>query len=241
MPAGLCLNFDDAWDVARLPMPVIDVRAWGPLLRYTAPDALYRRALAQFHPHLQDAPFVLYGSGDFHHLAAGFLRACLDRNPPCQAITLVSFDNHPDWDIRPPHWGCGGWVNRALELPQVRKAAVWGCGNFELAFPSRLFRNRRALAEGRLEVHAWAQRQSPATARRFNCMTADNWPNRFSRFAKGLSGEPIYVTIDMDCLRSDDAVTNWESGVSSRRTSPGRWRTSRLDRAILGGDLCGAA
>lgn len=240
MPESLCLNFDDAWDAARLPIPTLDLRLLGPQLRYTAPDALYHRAFADFRPHLQSASFILYGSGDFHHLAAGFLQACLDRNPSAPPLTLVSFDNHPDWDIRPPRWGCGGWINRALELPRIQKAAVWGCGNFELAFPARLFRNRRALAAGRLEVHAWAQRQSPATARRFNCMTAENWHERFSRFAESLKNTHVYVTIDMDCLTPEHAATSWEAGLFTPDDLV--WALAELRRhaPILGGDLCGA-
>ena len=70
------------------------------------------------------APFVLYGSGDFHHLTALWLRRLT------QAVVLVSFDNHPDWDVRPPRWCCGGWVNRALELPQREEGERVGLREF---------------------------------------------------------------------------------------------------------------
>ena len=69
--------------------------------------------------------FLAYGSGDFHHLSALLVR----RIPT--PLTLVSFDNHPDWDIRPPRWCCGSWINRALDWCAREEAAVWGCGNFE--------------------------------------------------------------------------------------------------------------
>jgi hypothetical protein len=42
----------------------------------------------------------------------------------------------------------------------------------------------------------------------------DNWRERFEEFAKRLAGENVYVTIDLDCLCVEQAVTNWESGAS---------------------------
>ena len=117
-----------------------------------------------------------------------------------EPVTVVSFDNHPDWDMRPPRWACGGWVNRALELPNVQRVAVWGCGNFELAWPARLFANHAAIRTGRLTVHAWAERQSAATQRRFACVTRANWREYFAAFAQALAGRALYVTLDLDCL-----------------------------------------
>jgi hypothetical protein len=178
-------------------------------------------------------PFVLYGSGDFHYLAGVFLRRI--QSP----ITVVSFDNHPDWDIRPPHWACGGWVNRALEMSAVRRVSVWGCGNFELAFPSRVFANHKALRAGTLEVHAWAERQSPAVQRRFNCMTRETWRERFEAFANSLAGQEVYVTVDLDCLRAEEAMTNWENGLFAAADVAWALGHLREKSHILAGDLCG--
>ncbi len=209
----LHLNLDGAWQDGELDMPELDMRAWGARLRYCAPAAEVER----FDQRLGDSlpPYILYGSGDFHYLAALWVRRAArqtaegaNRRP----LTLVSFDNHPDWDVRPPRWACGGWICRALEMPKVR-ASVWGCGNFELAWPARLFANRAALADGRLAVYAWAERQKPAVCRRFDCMSHANWRQRFERFASGLAGGDAYITVDLDCLRSEEAVTNWENGL----------------------------
>jgi hypothetical protein len=224
------LNLDDAWPSLE-GFETLDVRRWGPKLRYHG-----RRAeVDQFYEEMRDrlSPFVLYGSGDFHYLAGVLLRRVTE------PVTVVSFDNHPDWDIRPPYWACGGWVNRALELPNVERVSVWGCGNFELRFPSRLFANRKALRSGRLEVHAWAERQPPAVCERFDCMTRENWKERFERFAEGLSGQNVYVTVDLDCLREEEAITNWENGLFTAEDIA--WAISRLHALarVSGGDLCG--
>ena len=225
------LNIDDAWGDLPLPMSSKDVRSWGPSLRYIGKcadvEAFWETVKSEL------GPFVLCGSGDFHYLAGVFLRRVTS------PVTLISFDNHPDWDVRPPHWACGGWINRALELPNVRKAVVWGCGNFELAMPSRLFANRRALRTGRLEVHAWAERQTASVRRRFNCMTRENWRERFEQFAQSLAGQDVYVTIDLDCLRKEEAVTNWENGLFTAQEVAWAIGVLRAKARVVAGDLCG--
>ncbi|MEY2531000.1 MAG: hypothetical protein QOI96_1085, partial [Verrucomicrobiota bacterium] len=102
------LNLDAPWfDPPNL--PVLDARGWGPELRFSAPAPAVEKFFREYGS--QVGSFVLYGSGDFHYLTALWLRSLR------QPVVVVSFDNHPDWDIRPPKWGAGGWVNRALELP----------------------------------------------------------------------------------------------------------------------------
>src|SRR5579884_2024707 len=163
------LVLDDAWPHGVLGLPELDAHEWGPRLRYVAPRALVAQFEADVVPRL--APFVLYGSGDFHFLSGVLVRRAAADGP----VVLVSFDNHPDWDVRPPYWSCGGWAARASRDPCIAKVSVWGCGNFELRFPARTFADRRALQAGRLEVNAWAERQPPAVQARFGCMTRTDW------------------------------------------------------------------
>ena len=239
-PSGqsIHLNFDDAWDSAGLPMSTLDFRDWGPKLRYFAGAA----TLAEFDYQLpRSLPrFVLYGSGDFHHLTALWLRRALSTMDGGAEIHLVSFDNHPDWDVRPPRWSCGSWINRAMDLPAVRQANVWGCGNFELKAPDRWFANRAALRDGHLIVHPWAERYGATVQSRFECMSRDNWRYRFERFASGLARANVYVTVDLDCLRTEEAATNWESGLFT--AADVAWAMSELKARsiIVGGDVCGA-
>jgi arginase family enzyme len=236
-----CLHFDldGAWDdppagSVFADMTRLDMRAWGPRLRYHARAADIQLATPLFYV-LPAARFFLYGSGDFHHLS-GLL---VHRTAPPGCV-LVSFDNHPDWDIRPPRWACGGWINRALEVPNLDRAIVWGCGNFELAFPSRLFANHRALRNGRLEIYAWAERQSAAVQRRFHCMTRENWREQFTRFAESIAGRNVYVTVDMDCLRAEEAVTNWENGLFTAADVAWAIALLRSRTNLVAGDICGA-
>ena len=230
---ALHLNLDDAWRNEPVGLPVCDARSWAPRLRFSAPPRLIE---AFYREHEADlaAPFLLYGSGDFHHLTALRLRSV------AEPIVLISFDNHPDWDVRPPKWACGGWVNRALQLPNVRLVSVWGCGNFECWWPHQIFGNRRAERAGILEVHPWADDRPFKDRQRRGAILRDTWRERFQEFAKRLAGGNVYVTIDLDCLRIEQAVTNWESGRFT--VADLEWALEELRECsrIIGGDICGA-
>jgi hypothetical protein len=230
---ALHLNLDDAWSSDSVGLPVADSLSWGPQLRFSAPPRLVEQFYSERERNLA-AAFLLYGSGDFHYLTALRLRAI------AESVVLVAFDNHPDWDVRPPKWACGGWVNRALELPNVRLASIWGCNNFECWWPYEIFGNRRAERTGILEVHPWADDRPLKDRQRKGAILRDNWRGRFEKFAQGLVPENVYVTIDLDCLRMEEAVTNWESGrfaVTDLRWALGKLRESSR---IVGGDICGA-
>ncbi|MDQ6654385.1 MAG: hypothetical protein M3Y80_01040 [Verrucomicrobiota bacterium] len=232
MPAALHLNLDDAWPADAGGLPMLDAREWGPQLRFSAPPRVVERFLGSVERQLCD--FILYGSGDFHHLTALWLRRIR------QPVVVVSFDNHPDWDVRPPRWCCGSWVNRALELPHVQRVSVWGCGNFECWWPGQLFGNRAAERAGKLEVHPWADDRSAAEQERRGAIMRADWRAEFERFVAELQGGAVYVTIDLDCLTPDDAITNWENG--RFRAEDVAWALGRLrsDARVVGGDICGA-
>lgn len=226
------LNLDDAWKRAAVPLPWVEASAWGPRLRFSARAREIEQFQREHGRHLP--PFVVYGSGDFHHLTALWLRRLTRRT------TVVSFDNHPDWDVRPPRWGCGGWVNRALELPLIEKVSVWGCGNFECWWPGRIFGNHRAEREGRLAVHPWADDRKARDQERKGAILRTTWREKYARFVADLAGAEVYVTVDLDCLRQEEAVTNWESGRFT--VEDVAWAIELLGRGnrIVAGDICGA-
>ena len=228
----LHLNLDDAWNAADLAFPTRDLRQWGPRLRFCAP----RPEIEHFAQEEGDppAPFLVYGSGDFHHLTVIWLRRL------SRLTTVVSLDNHPDWDIRPPRWACGAWVNRALELPQVAQVSVWGCGNFECWWPARITGNNRAERAGRLAVHPWADDRSPREQQRRGAILRSNWRGKFEQFVVSLGQKEVYVTIDLDCLRAEEATTNWESGRFSLDDLEWALRLLGSNARITAGDICGA-
>ncbi len=233
--ASLHVDLDGAWPPGTLPgLPTVNARVWGPRLRFCAPDVEIEAFYAGLAPQLKEAYFLVYGSGDFHHLSALWLRRV--EGP----FTLVSFDNHPDWDIRPPKWCCGSWMNRALDLPGVERIAVWGCGNFECWGWHRVWGNHRDVRSGRLGVHPWADERPAADQARPGSITRETWRAAFTQFAAGLAGKSLYVTVDIDGLRAGDAVTNWENGRFS--ADDVAWALDELagQARIVAGDLCGA-
>lgn len=210
----------------------LDATEWGSKLRFSSPPRLIEQFFTTVESRL--SKFLIYGSGDFHHLTALWIRKLTE------PIVLVSFDNHPDWDIRPPKWCCGGWVNRALDLPTVQKVSIWGCGNFECWWPGQIFGNRRAERKGRLEVHPWADDRSPAEQNRRGAILQGNWQDRFRDFVQSMAGASVYVTIDMDCLVAKEAVTNWENGRFTVADLIWSLEQVREHCRIVGGDVCGA-
>lgn len=224
------INLDHAW--REIDLPVVDASDWGPVLRFSAPGETIERFFVAIESRL--AQFILYGSGDFHHLSALWLRHI------AEPVTLVSLDNHPDWDVRPPRWGCGGWINRALELDRVRHVAVWGCGNFECWWPHQFFGNRKAERLGRLEVHPWADHRPAKDRNRLGAILRGNWRAQFEKFARELSGSAVYVTIDLDCLAPQLSWTNWENGKFTLDDACWALQTLRQHARIVGGDMCGA-
>jgi hypothetical protein len=197
-------------------------------------EKFYRELSSQRQSGSDFAPFTLYGSGDFHYLSGLLIRRITE------PFVLVSFDNHPDWAITPPKWACGGWINRALDHENLQHVAIWGCGNFECWWPHNIFANRKDQRTGRLQVHPWADDRPPKDRQRPGAILRENWHDQFEKFAAKLDGSNVYVTIDLDCLRADDAATNWENGEFS--VADVEWALGKLREParIVGGDICGA-
>lgn len=235
MNAGqsLQVDLDGAWPPDVLPeVPVMNARDLGPSLRFSATNL----GMREFRERIEsrNATFHLLGSGDFHHLTSMLL---LGQQEP---FTLVSFDNHPDWDVRPPRWCCGSWISRALEQPTLEKAVVWGCGNFELHRPTSFFGNHRALRSGRLEVRPWAERMPPAVQQRWSTIDRQHWREQFAASAQRLSGKRVYITVDLDALQATEAVTNWENGLFTAAEIAWALRELHGATEVIGGDVCGA-
>jgi hypothetical protein len=231
-PVSQIVDLDGAWSPPPFEVDrILDCRAWGPKLRYCTPTTVIRSFLEEVRGQL--TPFTLYGSGDFHHLTALWLRQI------SKPFFLVSFDNHPDWQTLPPRWSCGTWISRALESSLLIRASIWGCANFELNPPHRWFANHRALRAGRLETWPWIERFGASARRRWSGINAENWKEKFAAFAARLGGSDVYVTIDMDCLKPETAITDWEQGLFTPKDLV--WALNRLREsvAIVGGDVCG--
>ncbi len=55
-----------------------------------------------------------------------------------------------------------------------------------------------------------------------------------------MKGADVYVTVDLDCLRASDAITNWENGRFAPEDVAWAIRRLRKTAHIVAGDICGA-
>jgi arginase family enzyme len=228
---GVYFQVDDAWPAGAAGLETVDVRAEAKALRFiSSPEKM--EAFLAAHAR-QFRPFTLTGSGDFHHLSALWTRQYND------TFLLLSFDNHPDWVVSGPKWSCGGWINRALENRQVRGVSIWGCGNDECDPSERGAGNQAAIEAGKLAVHPW-QKPKMKYPHWLLPTTPETWRAEFAEWTGRHVGEKIYVTIDLDCLTANDAVTNWEPGRFTVDDVVWALGVLHKNMLVIGGDICGA-
>ena len=226
---------------------VDSARKLGRHLRYLCT----RRALREFEALLNPAArhqLTFYGSGDFHHLTAVLLRAF--RAP----LSVVVFDQHPDWDITSPVACCGSWVNAALKLPHIRKIIVIGAGDEDLGGHHLLRGNTTALRNGRLEIYPATFSRSKTLSRRtrrLRCARQSNgaicwktvenlgWDDLLTHVIKSLPTRQIYVSVDKDCLVADNAISNWDAGELKLDDLCAAIARLGRERTLVGADVTG--
>lgn len=215
----------------RLPLADLEpaLRLWG--------SASAMAELGQRLPDWVEGEVTFLGSGDFHHLAVALLRR-LDR-----PVTLVHFDNHPDWVRLPPAWHCGSWVNRALELPHIYKVVTLGPCSDDLVWPQLKGGNWPALKSGRLALYPWRHAPSKLLGSAPHVWTElaelaepEVW---LKQLFTGLPTSDVWVSIDKDVLAPQQAVTNWDQGGMSLEFLEIALRVLGKCRRILGADVCG--
>lgn len=198
-----------------------------------------------------EAELVFYGSGDFHHLADLFLGRVEE------PVTVIQFDNHPDWVTFPATPNCGGWVNRTLERRNVARIITIGPTSTDLVLPQIKSANLQAIRDGRLEMYAWrvsatqlvgkavkkggAETFGDGFAKRliWRNLADEDWQAFLDELISKLGPEALWITFDKDVLATSEAVTNWDQG--AMRLDQVLYAIERLaaHRRILGVDVCG--
>lgn len=192
-------------------------------------------------------PVYFYGSGDFHHLTAILLGRVEE------PVTIVHFDNHPDWVRFPATVNCGAWVNRALELPQVRKVVTIGPCSDDLVRPEWQFANLRAVADGRISLYPWRHAPSRVWGRygeaagfrqdggylHWRNLADEDWELFLGELVAAIPTASIWLTIDKDVLGRADACTNWDQGELPFGHLLAAVERLAGERRVLGVDVCG--
>ncbi|HTH17599.1 MAG TPA: hypothetical protein VL974_13160 [Magnetospirillum sp.] len=228
-------------DLARAGLAqTIDLRADGDALRLWARRsdmiAFARRLTEEDEPPGQGATVTFMGSGDYHHLTAPLVA----RVPG--PVSVVHFDNHPDWSKWPPAYHCGSWVNRVLDMPHVAKVVTIGPTSDAVTWPQFKGANLKALNDPRFELHPWRFAPSRVLGRgkvRWRNLAGADWTDFVDDLVKRLPTEAVYLTIDKDVLHPDEAVTNWNQGHMRVDHLLSMIRALAEAKRIVGVDVCG--
>lgn len=166
------------------------------------------------------------GSGDYHHISSLLIERFK------QPLSVIIFDNHPDWDILPPRTGCGSWVTRVLGNDFVKKVILFGVASEDLLSPNIYTGNLKALEEDRLEIYPFSGFSTKVLLRHvpknvslkikkhmlskkisWNSLDCKELRSFANEVLSHIKTDKIYVSIDKDCLKSQYALTNWEEGL----------------------------
>ncbi len=206
-------------NACEIDMDASDIRLWGNEKNIHALAEKLKKTIR-----LNGKPAVTFmGSGDFHHVTSLLLECIL---PEKSKITVIHFDNHPDWVHHKNGVHCGSWVNRANSLPQIEKIITIGVCSNDLKFPEFKGGNLQAMRQGKLEIYpyfhgdtrvfgqygkgrGYNQHGRKIQWKNIEAQTADEF---IAETLESVSSTEVYITIDKDVLTHDDAITNWDQG-----------------------------
>ena len=219
----LFLNLDSALEEqpalrAQAQGSSIEARDLGPALRlWSRPRALAALADRLRHqaPVRSGPELVFAGSGDFHHVTPLLIERAMTASG-AESVTVVHFDNHPDWVRFDNGLHCGSWVGRAARLPGVAKVITVGVCSGDIDPSKTKHADLDLVAEGRVELYPY---RAPDGGPIFK-VGDQAWPSIEALGEYGfvelltsrIATPAIYITIDKDVLRASDAITNWDQG-----------------------------
>ncbi|MBO9707282.1 MAG: arginase family protein [Caulobacter sp.] len=221
----------------------VAARDLGPALRlWSRPPALeaLRDRLRQSAP--AGPSLVFTGSGDFHHVSPLLIERAIEASWS-GPVTVLHFDNHPDWVRFENGMHCGSWVGRAARLPGVAKVITVGVCSRDIAHPTSRSAHLDLVEDGRLELYAYRAPDGGSTVR----VGRAAWPTVESQgedaFIDFLSAriqtDAVYVTIDKDVLRHEDAATNWDQGRTSLAFLEAMLARILDEHRLIGADVVG--
>lgn len=214
-----------------------DLRLW---TRSATLDEL-RRRIAEELPARSGAEVVFAGSGDFHHVTPLLLeRATAQAREP---VTLLHFDNHPDWVRFAQGLHCGSWIGRAARMEGMAHVVTVGVCSPDIGLRKAQDGDLDLIAEERLDVFAWTAPDGGDEVE----LEGRSWPTIaalgeaafLDRLDAAIGTRAVYVTLDKDVLRAEDAVTNWDQGRASLDFVIAAVRRVAQGRRILGADVVG--
>ncbi|MDO8536614.1 MAG: hypothetical protein Q7S30_06385 [Candidatus Omnitrophota bacterium] len=223
------LNFDDSVVrqrklIERFKPSVVDLTDLGPRYRLYSDEITSKKISARIGP-WQGGFVTFLGSGDFHHAASLILDEINDD------ISVISFDDHPDWDILPPKICCGSWVTRVLNKSNVKKVILMGATSGDISPSIYRMGNYDSLKDDRVEVYPYQHRPTKIFFKkipgnvsidlerglfydeiRWHELKNENIAKFFPCVLQRLPTKKVYISIDKDCLKAPYSLTNWAPG-----------------------------
>ncbi len=199
---------------------IVDLQSWGPRIRIACSFPRYRRFQSELMQKLgswtRERPeLIFYGSGDFHHVSLALLRRI--EGP----FNLLMLDKHPDWMRAIPVLHGGTWLYQALQMPNLQQVFHLG-GELDFDNWFRWLAPWQALRSGRLTVFPAVRRferskwklvpNEPLRSAPDEPVTPERLEQLLGPRIADLARHPLYITLDKDVMRADDAVVNWDSG-----------------------------
>lgn len=199
--------------------------------RLWASSAVFKQlaqALPRPAPHGQ---FSLIGSGDYHHVSLALISQLT------QPLTVVLFDNHPDW-MRPPHqYHCGTWVYSLARLAHVERIVIVGLESGDIAEDRFEKGDMESYLQEKIVLLPYQPVQVGALT-----LKSSFKEHVFMGIAEVLAEietDHIYISVDKDCLRAEDARTNWEQGSMPLSTVTTAIRALKAHKQVVGADTVG--
>ncbi len=199
-----------------------------------------------------DEPVVTWmGSGDFHHVSALLVSLIGEaRNIP---LTVIQFDNHPDWVSCRRGIHCGSWIRYILDNRLAQRVVSIGSTSTDLAWPEFKGAGLGHVAASRLVLFPGARMHSMVLGDYGYGQGHDQkgrritWRGNSSVFSErsaarvlqAIETEAIYITIDKDVLAASDADTNWDQGQMRRGDLTAWLKVLASHHKVLGLDVLG--
>jgi len=191
------------------------------------------------------------GSGDFHHITTFLVAFALENQPA--PVTLIHFDNHPDWVNFENGLHCGSWINRALEYRQIEKIITVGVCSGDLKRPEWKGANLTLLSRGLLELYPYdhapsrvkrdygsgASFEQKSGALQWKTIRRMGEQNFIEYLLSRIITKSVYLTIDKDVLAREDAITNWDQGCMRMPYLLSLVKEIGKRHAVIGADVTG--
>jgi arginase family enzyme len=222
----------------------LDARDLGPRLRlWSTEDTLsnLKSRLRIELPTSTDAELVFAGSGDFHHVTALLVGRVLERTGA--PLTVIHVDNHPDWVKFARGMHCGSWVGRVARLPGVSCTMTIGVTSADIDRPSGKGADLSLVDDGLVQMFPYRSSDGGGAyklcGREWPTIASIGEPDFIRLLTASIRTKNVYITIDKDALRTQDAVTNWDQGELSLQFLTDLIAAISQDHTLAGADVVG--